>query len=163
MIYSIETNENVFFLPHKPTLYKGNITLGIPVYAPTVYELPIKSLCTDTSEEFEETYTVIILSKFAREVKIPESKIEFIAECNKDDNGNDCIDGVPIFPTIEHYYDWFATHRPTVVERWLDEVTHGKSIFFSNLFGVFNLFDDKYYDEHVADILNYLYAIPDDI
>lgn len=158
MIHIIETKEEVFCLPKPPTLYKGNYKLGSPVYVPNAFELPIKSLNTHPKEDYDDIVTVFILSKFAKEVIIPESKVELIVECNKDEDGNDCVDGVPIFPTIEHFYDWLCDTRPALVVNWMDEEMYKPMFFLSKFFRIFHPYDQKYYEEYVEPILNHKYG-----
>jgi hypothetical protein len=160
-MYSIETREEVFILPHKYRVVKGIVILGSPVYVPNGYELPIKSLNTSKHDPYEEIFEAIYLSKFAHEVMIPESKIETIAETNKDERGLDCIDGTPIFPTLEHVWTYLASDYYHWINRWLTESTH-KPIL-TNIFGLFKCYDEIYYNRHIEPILDYLYAVPDDI
>ena len=161
MIFSIETKEEVFILPHKPRFVKGNVILGTPVYVPNGYELPIKSLYTSRHDDPEEIFEAIYLSKFAHEVTIPESKIETIAEAHKNERGLDCIDETPIFPTIEHVWAYLDSEYTYWVEKWINEFTHKP--FITNIFGIYKCYDTIYYKKYIEPILDHLYAIPDDI
>ena len=160
-MYSIETREEIFILPQKYRVVKGIVILGSPVYAPNGYELPIKSLNTSKHDPYEEIFEAIYLSKFAHEVLIPEGKIETIAETTKDENGLDCIDGTPIFPTLEHVWTYLASNRHEIINRWLTESTHKPLI--TNILGIWKNYDEIYYREYVEEILDHLYAVPDDI